>query len=107
LHRASPFRNSANPDTFGALFADTDSSARDVAVVSTQAPLVAVVSTERLTLSRQQQCNAGRAREKVLMISEEEFAAIRACVAKAFGFSAGSYICDALTKESKIAVDEI
>ena len=70
--------------------------------------MVAVVSTERLTLSRQQQqCNTGRARDKVLMISEEEFAAIRACVAKAFGFSPSSYICDARNEESKIAVDEI
>jgi uncharacterized protein YifN (PemK superfamily) len=70
--------------------------------------MVAVVSTERLTLSRQQQqCSAGRARDNVLMISEEEFAAIRACVAKAFGFAASSYICDALTNESKITIDEI
>lgn len=69
--------------------------------------MVAVVSTERLTLSRQQQCSPRRARDNVIMISEEEFTAIRACVAKAFGFSAGSYIRDALAKESKIEVDEI
>jgi hypothetical protein len=41
------------------------------------------------------------------MISEEEFAAIRACVAKAFGFVASSYISAALAKESKIRVDSI
>jgi uncharacterized protein YifN (PemK superfamily) len=69
--------------------------------------MVAVVSTERLTLSRQQQCSARRARDDVLMISEEELAAIRACVAKAFGFSASSYIRDELSKESQIRVDEI
>jgi hypothetical protein len=35
------------------------------------------------------------------MISEDEFRAIRACVAKAFGFGASSYICDASIEESK------
>jgi uncharacterized protein YifN (PemK superfamily) len=69
--------------------------------------MVAVVSTERLTLSRQRQCGAHRARNGVLMISEEEFAAIRTCVEKAFGFSASSYIRDALFEEPKIRVDEI
>jgi hypothetical protein len=39
------------------------------------------------------------------MISEEEFAAIRACVAKGFGFVASSYLCDALAEETKIGVD--
>jgi tRNA A37 threonylcarbamoyladenosine dehydratase len=70
--------------------------------------MVAVVSTERLTLSRQQQqCSARHARETIVMISEEEFAAIRACVAKAFGFVASSYLCDALAEEPKIVVDSI
>jgi len=68
--------------------------------------MVAVVSTERLTLSREQpQRSARHARATILMISEEEFAAIRACVAKAFGFAASSYLCDALAEEPKIVVD--
>jgi len=41
----------------------------------------------------------------MVMISEEELAAIRTCVAKAFGFAASSYICGALAEESKMGVD--
>jgi len=59
--------------------------------------MVAVVSTERLSISRQRK-NDGipSTRQLITMISEEEFAAIRACVAKAFGFVASSQILDAL-----------
>jgi uncharacterized protein YifN (PemK superfamily) len=60
--------------------------------------MVAVVSTERLTAGRH---SDGSTRHEIAMISEEEFAAIRACVAKAFGFVASSYICDATTPELK------
>jgi len=68
--------------------------------------MVAVVSTERLTLSREQhQRSARHAREAIPMISEEEFVAIRACVAKAFGFGGSSYLCDAPAEKLKIGVD--
>jgi hypothetical protein len=51
------------------------------------------------------QCSARHARETIVMISEEEFATIRACVAKAFGFVASSYLCEALAEEPRIMVD--
>ena len=63
--------------------------------------MVAIVSTERLTLGRQRQDSACRAREVMPMITAEEFAAVRACVAKAIGFRANPCICDALAAESR------
>jgi hypothetical protein len=65
--------------------------------------MVAVVSTERLTMGRQP--SAGVTRHLVPMITEEELTAIRACVAKAFGFAASAHICEAHAQESKIVVD--
>ncbi len=68
--------------------------------------MVAVVSIERLTIGRQkQEGSESNLRQFAPMISKEEFAAIRACVANAFGFVASAYICDALAPESEIVVD--
>jgi uncharacterized protein YifN (PemK superfamily) len=61
--------------------------------------MVAVVSTERLTAARRHRESNGRSRPDLLpKISEEELAAIRRCVAIAFGFGVGSYICDGTSR---------
>lgn len=70
--------------------------------------MVAVVSIGRLTLSRQsQEGSVSRVCKVIPMISEDEFRAIRACVAKAFGFAPGSNISDVFAEESKISVDSV
>lgn len=68
--------------------------------------MVAVVSTARLTLGRHDQDSRRLTREVMLMISEEEFAAIRVCVAKAFGFSASSCIRGELADEPKYSLTQ-
>lgn len=57
--------------------------------------MVSVVSIERLTTGRSHgDPDLSRSARTFPMISEEDFEAIRQCVAKAFGFSASSYVRD-------------
>jgi len=68
--------------------------------------MVAVVSTERLTVGRgRSDRQTGRALRIPPMITEEEFERLRLCVAKAFGFGAGSYFYDAGMRETETAID--
>ena len=68
--------------------------------------MMAIVSTDRLSTGRwRHDRRADKNALNLPMISQDEFEAIRQCVAKAFGFGAGSYIRDVETKEPESVVD--
>jgi uncharacterized protein YifN (PemK superfamily) len=68
--------------------------------------MVAVVSIERLSIGRRRHESPHHVKpSSLLMISVDELASIRRCIAIALGFGVASYICDGSTLRRDVVVD--